>query len=318
MNIFFNSRINANQSLLNVLFGQQQKAASSQNTGCRGTRDTLTISASGKEKLTKSTSGRAHNTSIDSSIDLKSYIASAKKTNQELIENAGTQINAKTSEYMSTGKAFRAALTEKYSKLAAEAKTHSNPENYIHSKYFDKSSEYYETNLTDTERRIAYNYEMQMCRTGKINGVNYQDSLFRGIEVDGDSVDSDKIQFERALVNSQISNILKQAGVDTSSITKDCTFTVDPYSYEITVDGMDEETKVLMQNALNVGNNGKNLYKHIYYCSTQDGCESSQVTEESKKMKYEAYHQVYSYTGYGLDKLEEKMGHIIRSRERIY
>ena len=44
-----------------------------------------------------------------------------------------------------------------------------------------------------------------MCRTGKINGVNYQDSLFRGIEVDGDSVDSDKIQFERALVNSQIS-----------------------------------------------------------------------------------------------------------------
>ena len=53
MNIFFNSRINANQSLLNVLFGQQQKAASSQNTGCRGTRDTLTISASGKEKLTK-------------------------------------------------------------------------------------------------------------------------------------------------------------------------------------------------------------------------------------------------------------------------
>ena len=59
-----------------------------------------------------------------------------------------------------------------------------------------------------------------MCRTGKINGVNYQDSLFRGIEVDGDSVDSDKIQFERALVNSQISNILKQAGVDTSSIRK--------------------------------------------------------------------------------------------------
>ena len=278
MNIFFNSRINANQSLLNVLFGQQQKAASRQNTGCRGIRDTLTISASGKEKLTKSTSGRTHNTSIDSSIDLKSYIASAKKTNQELIENAGTQINAKTSEYMSTGKAFREALTEKYSKLAAEAKTHSNPENYIHSKYFDKSSEYYEANLTDTERRIAYNYEMQMCRTGKINGVN-----------------------------SQISNILKQAGVDTSSIKEECTFTVDPYSYEITVDGVDEETKVLMQNALNVGNNGKNLYKHIYYCSTQDGCESSQVTEESK-MKYEAYHQVYSYTGYELDKLEEKNG----------
>ena len=101
--------------------------------------------------------------------------------------------------------------------------------------------------------------------------------------------------------------LLYTSGVDTSSITKDCTFTVDPYSYEITVDGVDEETKVLMQDTLNVGDNGKNLYKHIYYCSTQDGCESSQITKESK-MKYEAYHQVYSYTGYELDKLEEKNG----------
>lgn len=282
MNIFFNSRIYTNQSFVNALFGKQQKTTRSQDAGCSGTRDTLTISASGKEKLVKNTKGRTHNTNVDKSIDLKSYIASAKKTNQKIIDNAGTQINAKTSEYMSTGKAFRGALMEKYSKLVAEAKTHSNPENYIHAKYFDKSSDYYETNLTDTERRIAYNYEMQMCRTGKINGVNYQDSLFRGIEVDGDSVDSDKIQFERALVNSQISNILKQAGVD-------------------------EETKIRMQNALNVGDNGKNLYKHIYYCSTQDGCESTQITKESK-MKYEAYHQVYSYTGYELDKLEEKNG----------
>ena len=159
MNIFFNSRIYANQSLLNVLFGQQQKTTTSQSAGCSGTRDTLTISASGKKKMAKSISGRTHNTSIDSSIDLKSYIVSAKKTNKEIIDNAGTQINAKTGEYMSTGKAFREALTEKYSKLAAEAKTHSNPENYIHSKYFDKSSDYYETNLTDTERRIATVYK---------------------------------------------------------------------------------------------------------------------------------------------------------------
>ena len=57
-----------------------------------------------------------------------------------------------------------------------------------------------------------------MCRTGKINGVNYQDSLFRWIEVDGNSVDTDKIQFERSLVNAQISNIIKQAGVDLSLI----------------------------------------------------------------------------------------------------
>ena len=107
MNIFFNSRIYTNQSFVNALFGKQQKTTRSQDAGCSGTRDTLTISASGKEKLVKNTKGRIHNTNVEKSIDLKSYIASAQKTNQKIIDNAGTQINAKTSEYMSTGKAFR-------------------------------------------------------------------------------------------------------------------------------------------------------------------------------------------------------------------
>ena len=72
-------------------------------------------------------------------------------------------------------------------------------------------------------------------------------SLFRGIEVDGDSVDSDKIQFERALVNSQISNILKQAG-GIHLLLRRVYFTVDP---QLRDNGRwwDEETKVLMQNA---------------------------------------------------------------------
>ena len=82
MNIFFNSRIYTNQSFVNALFGKQQKTTRSQDAGCSGTRDTLTISASGKEKLTKRTSGSTHDTSIDSRIDLKFYIASAKKVNR--------------------------------------------------------------------------------------------------------------------------------------------------------------------------------------------------------------------------------------------
>ena len=299
------NRIYANQQLNSIMFGQQQNIRSTHGLNNKCASDTLTISVAGKEKAVKNSAGRTHNTCVDSSIDLEAYIASARKTNQELIANAGTEINAKTSGYMSTGKAFREALTEKYSKLAAEAKSHSNPEDYIRGKYFDKGSDYYENNLTETERRISYNYEMEMYKDGKINGVNYQDSLFRGVEVDGYSVDSDKIQFERGLINAQISNILNQAGIDSSSLSENCTFSVDPYNYEITVNGTSVEQKTLMENALNVGDNGKNLFKHIYYCATQDGCESSQVKTESK-MKFEAYQQVYSFTGYKLNELEEK------------
>lgn len=35
-------------------------------------------------------------------------------------------------------------------------------------------------------------------------------------------------------------------------------------------------------------------------------------------MKYEAYHQVYSYTGYELDKLEEKKRDILYGVRREY
>ena len=109
-------------------------------------------------------------------IDLKSY--SLAKTNQEIIENAGTQINAKTSEYMSKQVKHLGSINGKsILKFVAEAKHILTLENYIHSKYFDKSSEYYETNLTDTERRIAYNYEDRCAGQEKINGKTIQDSF---------------------------------------------------------------------------------------------------------------------------------------------
>lgn len=308
MSIFINNQFHNNQSLLNILFGKKTKSAAvSRNTNC-GKRDTVIISSTGKEmSVKKVSSGRTYNTKIDSSIDLQSYVDAAKTRNEDAIENSGNEINAKAASYISVGATFRGALTEKYSKLVSEAKSHSNPENYIYQKYYDKAFEYYETNLSDTERQIAYNYEMQMYKTGKINGVNYQDSLFRGIEISGDVVDGDQIQFERQVVNTQISNILRQSGINTNEIPETCKFTVNPYTYEISVDGVGQDLKNAMENALNVGDNGKNLFTHIYKCATQDGCNSTQVPSASY-IKYQAYQQVYTFTGLKLDKLLEKNG----------
>jgi hypothetical protein len=198
-------------------------------------------------------------------------------------------------------------LTEKYTKLVSEAKTHGAPENYIYQKYYDKGFEYYETNLNDTERQIAYNYEMQMYKNGKINGINYQDSLFRGIEVNGDVVDNNYIQFERQVINSQISNILQQSEINTSEIPESCEFTVNPYTYQISIDGVGQDLKTSMENALNVGENGKKLFYHIYNCAIQDGCNSTQVSSESY-MKFRAYQQTYEYTKLKLNELEGKNG----------
>lgn len=317
MEIFFNKSNYSNRSLINVLFDKNQKKqknSKNKSIDCKSAIDALMISPEtmekmAKEKLTKisgTTGTRSHNRVIDKSIDLEYYIDLARKHNQKLIDNAGTEIEDYSKEYMDIYKTIMNALKEKYSKLLVEAKKHPNPEAYIHSKYCVKSSKYYESGLTADERLIAYSNEQRMYETGEINSSSYTDSLFSG-NVSPSVSDMDDIMFRRGLVNAQISNILKQVGVDSSLITDDCIFSVNPYSYEITVDGVDEDTKALMESALNVGRNGKSLYLYIYHCACESGCESSQVTDISTK-KYRVYQEVYDYTGYELDKLEEKNG----------
>lgn len=308
MNIFLNNQIRRNQTLLDIMFGRKVQNTKTNKNMQSGRRDTVTISSEAQElSMKKSISGRTRNTSVDSTIDLQKYIDDARESNRAALENAGSEIDVNAVTYTDSSEAFRAALTDKYSKLAAEAKTHSNPEEYIYGKYYDKDSQYYEANLTETERRIAYNYEMQMYKDGKINGVSYQDSLFRGIEIYGDVKDNDRIMFKRQTINRQISNILSGAGIDTAGIPDTCSFTVDPYSYYISVDGVDDSLKQPMEQALNQGSNGKNLYKHILTCSTQDGCNSSQVSADSK-LKFQAFQQVYEYIGLKLNELDERGG----------
>ena len=308
MNIFLNNQIRRNQTLLDIMFGRKVQNTKTNKNMQSGRRDTVTISSEAQElSMKKSISGRTRNTSVDSTIDLQKYIDDARESNRAALENAGSEIDVNAVTYTDSSEAFRAALTDKYSKLAAEAKTHSNQEEYIYGKYYDKGSQYYEANLTETERRIAYNYEMQMYKDGKINGVSYQDSLFRGIEIYGDVKDNDRIMFKRQTINRQISNILSGAGIDTAGIPDTCSFTVDPYSYYISVDGVDDSLKQPMEQALNQGSNGKNLYKHILTCSTQDGCNSSQVSADSK-LKFQAFQQVYEYIGLKLNELDERGG----------
>ncbi len=308
MNIFLNNQVQRNRTLLDIMFSRKAQNTKNNKNVQSGRRDTVTISSEAQElSMKKSISGRTRNTSVDSTIDLQKYIDAARESNSVALENAGNEIDVNAVTYTSCSEAFRAALTDKYAKLVAEAKTHSNPEEYIYGKYYDKGSQYYETNLTEAERRIAYNYEMQMYKDGKIIGVSYEDSLFRGIEIYGDVKDNDRIMFKRQTINRQISNIMLGAGIDTAGIPDTCTFTVDPYSYYISVDGVDDSLKQSMEQALNQGNNGKNLYKHILTCSTQDGCNSSQVSADSK-LKFQAFQQVYEYTRLKLNELEEKGG----------
>lgn len=309
MKINGNNHVIDNETLLKflLLISNKEYTKSHSPKKSKG-KDVLIISKEAQELFTVNKSGgRTVNTNIDKSIDLKKYIKVAKDNNEEVLKNVGNSINVNAVKYTDYHEGLRSALTDKYTRLVQIAKTHSDPLKYIYEKYNNSNSFYYEKNLSPEERSAGYINELNMYENGKLSGINYQDSLLRGNEIYGNVTRACKLSFERQVINNQISNIIEAAGIDKSDITDKCSFTVDPYSYEIFVSGVSNETKIKMEQALNVGNNGRNLFYHINNSTSIAGADSSQ-NDKIMYQKYRAYHDVYDYTGLKLNELTEKNG----------
>lgn len=308
MNVHLDEKTYQKVSLVNYLFGRGKvstsKTKNKTNSHTVNNRDTVNISAAGQAMATtKVNKGSNKNTNVDKTIDLQTYIDAVKNENEEVLQNAGTSINEKGLNLKTYKDALQSALEDKYSRLVQEAKSHSNPEAYIKQKYFDQASSGYQSDLSDEERSAAYNSEMDMLKNGKLSHIYYQDSLFRGMSFDTDQ--EEKYQLQRRTVNQQISNILEQAGIDSDSISDNCKFEVDPYSYRISVSGVDDETRVKMENALNVGDNGKNLFLHISHATQQENAQNSQVNSVGL-LKYRASAAVNEYTGLNLNEMRQE------------
>lgn len=271
------------------------------STASSSKSDSLTISSEGKAK----SAINHRNTSVDKTIDLKSYMDNARKNNEEALSDAGTSINRNAVKFTALTDALRAALNDKYARVSKAAASYHDKEQYLQDKYFNRASSIYESDLSDSERGIGYRNEKSYLASGSVRGVNTGDSLFRGMEFSGDVMDNDRLIFERKTINAQITNILGNAGIDTKNIPESCTFSVDPYSYKITADGVDEDMKAAMEDALNVGNNGKNLFLHIRHIAGQGG--STQITSENKT-KYHAAQLIREYTGLDIREMTEKDG----------
>lgn len=146
-----------------------------------------------------------------------------------------------------------------------------------------------------------------MLTKGKLMGVKYHDSLFRGIEVDGGVQDKAQDDFNHAMVGAQIGNILRKSGISLGD-GEQYTLTVDPYSYNISVSGVDDLTARKMEAALNAGDNGKELLFHLQQHYTRDWRPDNGQFTKANSDKYQAYHQVYDLTGLKLDELSAHDG----------
>lgn len=307
MRLFLNETIHQKTSLINYLFGNgKNKKSLVLSSEKKHNYDTVTISAVAKElAIQENHVDYCRNTNIDKSIDLQSYIDAVKKENEDVVRNTGTSIDGSGGVLKTYKDAIYAALTDKYERLAQEAKSHSDPANYIQQKYFDKSSPYYQSDLSDVERSAGYNSEMDMLKIGKLSHTYYQDSLLRGYSFG--AYQNEEYQLNRRIVNKQIENIFEKENIDRGFLTNNCIFTINPYTYHISVDGVEKDMKERIEEALNVGNNGKKLFLHIYQATQQDNCENNQI-DRIRELKYHANAAVNEYTGLNLYEMTQRDG----------
>lgn len=219
-----------------------------------------------------------------------------------------TQTNTKIQHnngYESKVKQYKAILEEKYKKIHQENIRQEDPWGHISDKYRNPYSPKFRSDLSETERKAAYDNETTMLQfNGKLGVVNLQDAAFRDTPLMNGQVENhEKRAFQREQVNNQIGELLKEAGISIPTGTN-LTFTVNPNDFSVSVSGSKDELLLRqIEQLFNTEQNGQELYRHIF--KSLD-VKSSQRSEAAER-KYSLISTLRT-TGYDLSKLERKDG----------
>lgn len=203
-------------------------------------------------------------------------------------------------------------LQEHYDKVYQENLSHADPMAYIRSKYCDVTSPNFCSYMTEDQRHTAYLNEKRMLQTGGKHTAgfgrydyalrNYDGIYTGGSRETGYQRNTDKEkQYARSVINQQISTLFSKNEIMLKKDT-DLKFSINPYTYEITVSGNeDKETLSLLERILNEGNNGKNLWTHAWLCMHDSDNEivNSQANM-TKANQYSLWHEFFNTTGYDI------------------
>ena len=94
----------------------------------------------------------------------------------------------------------------------------------------------------------------------------------------------------------QILNLFSKNGISLSK-QADLTFSIDPYTYQLTVSGnADRDTLSQIEKLLNEGDNAKNIWTHAWICMHDSDNEivNSQANR-TKANQYSLWHEVMLY-----------------------
>ena len=213
--------------------------------------------------------------------------------------------------------AAKQAIVEKYyAKQHAENMRFPNPNQHITDKYVNYRSPYFRSDLTEEERRICLEQERRCLYGGQLSVMSHDIALREDGGVSMVKVEINAINEVRSQVSQSVDDLIRESGI---TLPEGASFqlNVNPYDYYIHVEGLeDEELTRAIEQALNVGENGKRLYQHIEF-SNPAGFEFfyshlnlpaySQYTN-ADVWKRSLYLTVEELTGYDIRTLERHDG----------
>ncbi|MEE1130269.1 MAG: DUF4885 family protein [Caryophanon sp.] len=226
-----------------------------------------------------------------------------KITNQSM-QYTPTTIQHET-KYVSESDRRMEMLRDKYGKIHQQNLRQPDPKQHIYDKYDDRYSPKFRSDLTKEERDAAIDMELSMLRNdGKMGYYSFRDAAFRDMEkINGLVENAEKRAFQRQQVNNQMGELFKEAGIVIPS-DANLTFTVNPNDFAVTVTGSDDEQLLRqIEDILNKGKNGQELYKHLFRTVDEESSQRSKAAEQ----KYSVVSTLRA-TGYDISKLENKDG----------
>ena len=162
-----------------------------------------------------------------------------------------------TNEYADT-------IREHYAKEHAENLTYDNHSLHIWDKYKNAESPDFRSDMSEDERAWAYDQELDMLSGGKHlqMGNPYAFSAAGGPPSLA-SAAMKALAAARNQIDQSVQTLLAENGIDLADDTS-FRLTVDPTSYSIKVSGLEDDALAeAIEQALNSGDNGKNLYNHL-------------------------------------------------------
>lgn len=221
------------------------------------TQDEVVISSEAREILAK------QRTDAASSVDA----VSEEQTNNDKTTTFTTFAN----EFSKITQGYANTIREHYAAEYDENLTYDNPSTHIWNKYKNPDSPDFRADLSEDERAWAYDQELDLLNGGKhLQMSNPYAFASAGSAPSLTSAAMQANQACREQIDQSIQDIFTESGIE---VPADVSFrlTVDQSDYSIHVTGLeDEKLTEAMEQALNRGDNGKNLYDHLKL-TTPDG-----------------------------------------------